>query len=221
MALHFGINSFTWTSPFTDHSLGLLRKARSMGFDTFEIALEDPGHVSVAKLNAALNATGLHPILCGAFGPNRDLTHPDSRVRREALAYIRSVVKYCEAVGATLLVGPMYSATGKRRLIPAAQKRREWHRAVTGLRTAAKMAADHGVTLGGEPLNRFETDLINTADQCVRLIRDIDHPAVGVHLDTFHMNIEEKSIAAAVRQPPPLDGRPGCHCEVHPDDEVC
>jgi D-psicose/D-tagatose/L-ribulose 3-epimerase len=60
------------------------------------------------------------------------------------------------------------------------------------------MAADHGVTLAIEPINRFETDLINTAQQVKRLIRDIDLPSVRIHLDTFHMNIEEKSVYDAI-----------------------
>jgi D-psicose/D-tagatose/L-ribulose 3-epimerase len=69
---------------------------------------------------------------------------------------------------------------------------------VSGLRKAARMAGDYGVTLGIEPLNRFETDLVNTAAQAKKLIQDIDDPAARIHLDTFHMNIEEKSIYDAV-----------------------
>jgi D-psicose/D-tagatose/L-ribulose 3-epimerase len=88
---------------------------------------------------------------------------------------------------------------GKRRHVPPEQRKIEWERAVVGLRRAGEMAADHGVTLAVEPLNRFETDLVNTAEQLVRLLRDVAHPAVRGHLDTFHMNIEEKDLAAAVK----------------------
>ncbi|MEJ7708757.1 MAG: sugar phosphate isomerase/epimerase family protein [Pyrinomonadaceae bacterium] len=63
---------------------------------------------------------------------------------------------------------------------------------------AGRMAADYGVVLAIEPLNRYETDLINTAEQVVQLIRDVDHTSVKIHLDTFHMNIEEKDIYGAV-----------------------
>jgi D-psicose/D-tagatose/L-ribulose 3-epimerase len=88
---------------------------------------------------------------------------------------------------------------GKRRHVPPAQRAREWERAVTGLRQAASLAASHGVVLAVEPLNRFETDLVNTAEQLARLLRDVGHPAVKAHLDTFHMHIEEKDVGDAVR----------------------
>src|SRR5581483_6643693 len=93
----------------------------------------------------------------------------------------------------------MYSAVGKRRQLPAAARATEWKRAVSGLREAAKMAGDAGVRLAVEPLNRFETDLVNTAEQVVRLVDEVGSPAVGVHLDTFHMNIEEHSILEAIK----------------------
>ena len=71
---------------------------------------------------------------------------------------------------------------------------------MTGLRKAAKVAADHGVKIALEPLNRFETDLVNTAEQVMRLIKDIGEKNVGAHLDTFHMNIEEKNTYDAIKR---------------------
>ena len=194
-----GVNSWVWTSPFTDESAGLIERAAGMGFDAFEIAVEDPAHFQGAKVGAALKKTGLRPIICGAFGPSRDLTHDDAKFREESLQYISAVLKLCDKWGVKVFAGPMYSAVGKRRQVPADQKKREWDRAVTGLREAGRMAADHGVTLAIEPLNRFETDLINTSAQVVKLVDEINQPSVKVHLDTFHMTIEEDSILEAIR----------------------
>jgi len=199
MAIGIGVNSWVWTSPFTTESLGLITKAAKMGFDSFEIPLEDPTHVRASEVKAALQANKLRPLVCGAFGPSRDLTHEDSKFRVESLQYIRAAVEFCEAIGAKILCGPMYSAVGKRRQVSAEQKKREWDLAVTGLRDAGRIASDHGVVLAIEPLNRFETDLINTCEQCVRLVRDIGSDAVRIHLDTFHMNIEENSIYDAIK----------------------
>jgi D-psicose/D-tagatose/L-ribulose 3-epimerase len=169
-----------------------------MGFDVFEIAVEDPGRFAGDRLSGALKSSGLRPVACGAFGPSRDLTHEDSKYRRESLAYIRDTLKLCERWGAKIFAGPMYSAVGKRRQVPADQKRREWDLAVSGIREAGLMAADHGVTLAIEPLNRFETDLVNTAGQVIRMVDEVAHPNVKVHLDTFHMMIEENSILDAI-----------------------
>ena len=71
---------------------------------------------------------------------------------------------------------------------------------VDDARRIVQIAEEHGVVLAVEALNRFETDLVNTAEQLVRLLRDVGHPAVKAHLDTFHMHIEEKDVAAAVRR---------------------
>ena len=193
-----GVNSWVWTSPFTDDSTAYITRAAEMGFDVFEIAVEDPAHFKGGKVAAALRSTGLRPVICGAFGPSRDLTHDDPRYRRESLKYIADVLKLCDRWGVKVFAGPMYSAVGKRRQVSADQKKREWDRAVAGLARAGKMAADHGVTLAIEPINRFETDLINTSAQVVKLVDEIGHRSVKVHLDTFHMTIEEDSILEAI-----------------------
>ena len=193
-----GINTWVWTSPFGDDSLELVSRAQAMGFDVFEIAVEDPSRFAGDRLSEALRSSGLRPVACGAFGPSRDLTHEDSRYRRESLAYIRDVLKLCERWNAAIFAGPMYSAVGKRRQVSADQKQKEWDLAVAGIREAGLMAADHGVTLAIEPLNRFETDLVNTAAQAVRLVEEVAHPNVKVHLDTFHMMIEENSLLDAI-----------------------
>ena len=199
MAIGVGVNSWVWTSPFTTQSVGLLAKAAEMGFDTFTIAVEDPSHFDPDEVKNAIAASGLRTYVTGAFGPSRDLTHEEPRFRQESLDYIQATLKLCEKWGVKIMVGPMYSAVGKRRQIPAEQRKTEWELAVKGLREAGRMAADHGVVLAIEALNRFETDLINTAEQVVRLIRDVGHDAVRVHLDTFHMNIEEKDVYEAIK----------------------
>jgi D-psicose/D-tagatose/L-ribulose 3-epimerase len=202
MAISIGVNAWLWTSPFTTdgEGLALIGRVKQMGFDSFEFGLEDPSHVDPAKLKSKLQDTHLRLVVCGAFGPDRDLTHEDQSVRENSLNYITQAIKLTAAAGGKMLAGPMYSAVGKRRHVPPDQKKREWELAVKGLKEAAKRAADGGVTLAIEPLNRFETDLINTAEQCERLINEIGANNVGFHLDSFHMNIEEKNSGDAIRR---------------------
>ena len=193
-----GVNTWVWTSPFTAESVDLIARAQAMGFDSITIPVEDPASIDGEAVRRALRATGLRVHVAGAFGPTRDLTHDDRRFREECMRYLGETLVLCELWGARLLVGPSYSAVGKRRQVPEEQRKAEWERAVSGLRAAGATAAEHGVTLAIEPLNRFETDLVNTAAQLSRLLRDVDHPSVKGHLDTFHMNIEEKDVRAAV-----------------------
>ena len=194
-----GVNAWVWTSPFTAASVPLIERARAFGFDAITIPVEEPAAIDGPEVLRALRASGLRAHVTGAYGPTRDLTHDEPRYRDESLRYIADTLALCELWGARRLVGPCYSAVGKRRHVPPDQRKREWERAVLGLRRAGDLAAGHGVVLAVEALNRFETDLVNTAEQLARLLGDVGHPAVKGHLDTFHMHIEEKDVSAAVR----------------------
>ena len=197
--MKIGVNTWVWTSPFGTRDLGLLPKIKSMGFDIIEVAAEDPSIIDAALLRQAAEEHGLSIIICGAFGPSRDVSSDDPAIRRNGADYIVECIELAQAVGSTLVAGPVYSAVGKARLIPADQKARERAWCVENLREVGKVAGDAGVTIGIEPLNRFETDMINLTEQAIALIREIDQPAYKVHIDTFHANIEEKSIPDAIR----------------------
>ena len=199
MAMKIGVNAWVWQSPFTNEHFHLIDKAKAMGFDSFELGLEEPSHIDGQKLHDKLKQVGMGVVICGAFGPSRDLTNEDPKFRQESLDYIAQSLKICEKAGSKVLAGPMYSAVGKRRHVSPDQKKQEWDLAVQGIRKASKMASDHGVKIALEPLNRFETDLINTAEQLDKLLNDIGEKNVGAHLDTFHMNIEETDSGAAIR----------------------
>jgi D-psicose/D-tagatose/L-ribulose 3-epimerase len=194
-----GISTFAWTSPFAGDDLGLLDKAHGMGFDVLEVAVEQPDLIDAESLRESAHSRGLDLVVCGAFGPGRDLAADDPTVRESGVRYLRRLVELAAAVGSDLVVGPMYSATGKARLVAADQRERERALAADGLRAAADLAAEVGVRLALEPLNRFETDMVNTVDQGLELCDRVDRPNVGLLLDTFHMNIEEKDVAAAIR----------------------
>ena len=197
-SIGIGVNAWVWTSPFRRQSCELIARAGRMGFDAFTVPVEDPALIDVGAIKQQVADTPLRLNISGAYGPDRDLTADDPQLRRNALDYIRQTLNLCEQLGVHILGGPAYSAVGKRRQVSAEQREVEWQRAVDGLTAAGQMAADYGVTLAIEPLNRFETDLINTAAQVKRLIRDIDLPSVKIHLDTFHMHIEEEDVYDAI-----------------------
>jgi len=98
------------------------------------------------------------------------------------------------------LIGPVYSSVGRADAVPPDEYRRQWKTVVKNLRVLADYAEKRGRQICLEPLNRFETDFINTVDQGLKMIRDVGHPALKLHLDTFHMNIEEENQAAAIRK---------------------
>ncbi len=200
MNLTFGVSTWLWTSPFTTESVALFPKIKQMGYEAVEIPVEYPEQIDGAKVQEALVAHDLKPVVCGAFGPSRDLTHEDPAVHQTCFDYIAQCFELCLAWGATFVAGPMYSAVGKARMVPPEQRKVEWERAVKNLRTVCQMAEEKGLSIALEPLNRFESDLINTTDDLMRLIEDISHPAAQVLLDGFHMSIEEKDMEAAIRR---------------------
>lgn len=170
-----------------------------MGFDTVEIAVEDPALINGHAVKAALQKYKLNAVVCGAFGPTRDLTNDDPAIHANCLKYIEDCLDLCVLWETGFFAGPMYSAVGKARMLPPAQRKAEWNMAVTNLRKVCEMARLRGLEIALEPLNRFESDLVNTAWDVVRLIDDIDHPAAKVILDGFHMSIEERNIEEAIK----------------------
>ncbi|WP_162415735.1 sugar phosphate isomerase/epimerase family protein [Cyclobacterium roseum] len=198
--IKLGVTTWLWTSPFSTETVSLFPKIKKMGYDAVEIPVEDPGLIDPKTVKKALEDHGLSPIICGAFGPSRDLTHEDPSFHQTSFDYIQQCLDISVELGAKFVAGPMYSAVGKARLVSPEQKKIEWDRAVTNLHKVCLMAEKAGQEIALEALNRFETDLINTTEELMRLIADINHPAAKVLLDGFHMNIEEPDIEKAILQ---------------------
>ncbi|MEJ7643446.1 MAG: sugar phosphate isomerase/epimerase family protein [Chryseolinea sp.] len=194
----FGVSTWLWTSPFTTESASLFPLIKSMGYDAVEIAVEDAGKINAQKISQALKDYELKAVVCVAFGPDRDLTHEDAQVHRATIDYVEQCFELCNAWNADFLAGPMYSAVGKARMVSTEQKRVEWDRAVTNLYQVGQLASKRGLCIALEPLNRFESDLVNTADDVMRLVGDINHKSAKVLLDGFHMSIEENDLERAI-----------------------
>jgi D-psicose/D-tagatose/L-ribulose 3-epimerase len=195
----FGASTWLWTSPFRSSDVKLLESIAALGFKAVELPIEDPALVDAAALRPVLEDLDLKVHVCGAFGPGRDLTHADAVVREGARAYISACLDIAADLGAGFLAGPIYSEVGKARQLPEDERKREWDLAVSELRKVSADAAERGLAIALEPINRFETDLVNTTADALRMIRDIDHPAAKVMIDTFHMTIEEADLGAAIR----------------------
>jgi D-psicose/D-tagatose/L-ribulose 3-epimerase len=198
--MRIGLNTFLYTSPFTTKSVSLFPKFKRWGFDTVEIPIEDPSHIDPVKVREAAKKAGLAiGSICAAMGPGRDFRGTPAE-QKNAMAYCTALIDQAAIMGCPSLIGPIYSVVGKADAVSAAQQKVEWALVVKNLKRLAAHAEAKGVTLCIEPLNRFETDFLNTCDQGLRLIKAVNSPAVKLHLDTFHMNIEEKNQAAAIRK---------------------
>jgi D-psicose/D-tagatose/L-ribulose 3-epimerase len=198
--MRYGASTFIWVSPFSNRTLDLFDRVKAIGFDILEICVEDPATIDAPAIHDRAARMGVSVTICGAFGPTRDLSSEDAAVRQAGLSYLERCIDFAGVLGSPFVSGPMYAAVGNTRLLDERARGDQWQRAVGSLRSAAAYAAGQGVKLAIEPLNRFETDLVNTVDQGLRLIDDVEADNVGLLLDTFHMNIEEKDIPAAIRR---------------------
>ncbi len=196
----FGVSTWLWTSPFNRETIALFPKIKSFGYDAVEIPVEDPSLIDLDLVKKALADQELKAIICGAFGPSRDLTHADPAYHQTCFTYLDSCLEIASELGAGFVAGPMYSAVGKARLVDPEQRKVEWNLAVSNLRKVCRRAGEFGLDLAIETLNRFETDLINTAEDLMRLIGDINEPQAKAVLDGFHLNIEEPDLESAIRR---------------------
>lgn len=198
--MFFGASTFIWASPFSTQNIDLLTKVKSMGYDLIEIAVEDTSLIDWPDIKAAARDLDLKITISGAFGTERDISSTEPRYRQLGKEYIIDCIKIAANTGSPIFGGPLYSAVGKTRLVSDEQKKQERAWCVETLVEVSKIAAEHGVILGLEPLNRFETDMVNTVDQALSLVQEVGHPSLQIVLDTFHANIEEKDIPTSIRK---------------------
>ena len=194
-----GINLWNWTNTLGPDAPGLIRRAARMGFTAVELPMTPPEPAGLEAIRAALEETGLAVTLCAGSAPDRSLASDDPALRKNAFDYFSACLRTARALGAAVFCGPMYGGAASLHWLSPEEAAAEWDRAVAGLRALAPLAEDAGCVLALEPLHRYRTSMVNTAAQALRMAQEVNHPAVGVHFDTFHANVEERDVVGAVR----------------------
>ena len=198
--MQIGVNTWVWTSPLsTDELSRLAPHVAELGFDMIEVPIEGTEDLDYSRGAEILRDAGLGVSVCAAMGPDRDLIHSDAAIRDTGMSYLRHCIEAASTLGATNLVGPLYSAVGRTWQATADERSRDVDLLVAQLSELSRHATEHGVVLCVEPLNRFETSFINLAEQAVEVVDRVESPACAIMLDTFHMNVEEKSLGDAIR----------------------
>jgi D-psicose/D-tagatose/L-ribulose 3-epimerase len=195
-----GANTWIWVSPLTDERLAeLAPRIRDLGFDLVELPVENPGDWEPERTAELLAGLGLGATVCAVMPPERDLVVTDRSTVTSTQGYLRACVDVAATVGSPVVGGPIYSAVGRTWLMDAGERTATVARLVENLRPVVDYAGERGVRLAIEPLNRFETSFVNTTEQALEIVKRVGSSACGLLLDTFHMNIEEKDPAAAIR----------------------
>ncbi|HWA97039.1 MAG TPA: sugar phosphate isomerase/epimerase family protein [Pirellulales bacterium] len=195
--MKFGMNMLLWTDNVTEVHRPILERLKTMGYDGVELPIFDLNPDKFAAIGLWLDDLGLERTAVTCRGVDDNPISPDRAIRERGIANNKLVLDCCQAAGATILAGPFHSALGHFSGSPPTAD--EWRFGVESMRPVAEHASKCGVTLAVEYLNRFETYLLNTAANTARFCREVEHPACRMMYDTFHANIEEKSISDAIR----------------------
>ncbi len=195
--MKFGVHTFIWTASYSPADEDILPAIREYGYDGVEIPLFEPAEFQAATIRRGLEQAGLECTVSAVLMPGQSLLSDDGGVRRATRTHLENCIKAAAEVGSSLLAGPLYSPVG---YLPGRRRTQdEWKWAVEACQALGPVLAANQVTIALEPLNRFETYFLNTAADGVALVEEVNHPRVGLLMDTFHANIEEKDVAGAFR----------------------
>jgi D-psicose/D-tagatose/L-ribulose 3-epimerase len=207
-----GIHAYAWTNHWDNSQLPLFERAASFGLDLLEVPLMAIDDVDPIAIRDAARKAGVRVVTSTTLSHATDTTSADKAVHEAGIAYLKRCIDAASAMGADLVSGVIYVEHGKR---PDERPDESvWARSADALRAAGEYAQSAGVTLGIEPVNRYESCLINTCSQALSMIDRIGLPNVKVHLDTYHMNIEEKDWA----EPVLAAGQRLCHIHLCEND---
>lgn len=161
------------------------------------------GHLDVKGITSKLSSLShskhkLEPIVIGGGLIDTDLASDDASVRKKGLIYLQGCIKNCSDIGGALVCGPLYTAVGNLAFLTEVKREKQYKNLSKEFKKIGKFAKDYGVKIALEPLCRYDTHLVNTSNQARKLVDLIDEENVGILLDTFHMNIEEKSMLDAI-----------------------
>lgn len=200
-----GIISMQFVRPFTGAHLGLFAQIRAMGFDFIEMLVPEPeDDLDLATTRRALDDAGLAVVLAARVNVQRSIASEEATARQGGLDYLARCVEVAEGLGAQIIGGPLYGEPmvfAGRPPLPRSvdEMRARADRMIDGLQRVAPLARAAGKVFAVEPLNRFETDMLNTTRQGIAVVDAVNDAGLGLMLDTFHMNMEDQSIPDAIR----------------------
>jgi len=192
-----GIHSFVWTGGTTQQDLeGAMEKTHRLGYGLIEFPRLDPNKFDVAWLAGRLRDYGLKVVVTMGLAPDADISSEDPAIVARGEQVLSDTVAITRDLGGSKLGGIIFSAHTKYRNLPT---RKGWDNSVAVLSRVADKGKAAGVSLNLELVNRFESNLLNTTAQGLAFIDDTGSDNIFLHLDTFHMNIEEADPVQAIR----------------------
>lgn len=194
--MKIGVSAFAWTTKLNHRHIELIPKLREHGLEGFEIPMFNPADVPAVEVRNVCEANGMECTVCAILPEGINPISPDAAVRARSLAHLLRCVECGAEAGARTICGPLYAPIG---YLPGRRRTQdEWNWAVECFQAMGDALAAHDVTLAIEPVNRSETFFLNTAADAKAFCDAVGHSRLGITIDSFHANIEEKHIPAAI-----------------------
>jgi len=198
MGIYFGYWTKDWIVDFSKYA----KKASDLGFDIIEYdlgAIMDSPKEYQEKLKKTIENLDIDITFCIGLSEDHDISSGDSRVRSKGIEFLKNAVRETHRLGGNQLSGIIYGAWGAG-LNPGEKDKSPYlKRSANSFKEVVKVAEELGVTCNVEVANRFEQFMLNTAEEAKEFIKMVDSDRLKIHLDTFHMNIEEDSFSEAIK----------------------
>ena len=195
-ALKFGGHALVWAGDWSEASARKAAvSAKKAGYDYIEMLMIEPEKIDVAMTKEVLAEHRLSATASLGLSPETDVTSTNPSIVKKGDELLRKVVDKLHAIGSTELCGVIYCSLGKYPGPASAENRANSISAVTRL---ADYAADKGININLEVVNRYETNIMNTGKEGLKFLEAVNRPNAYLHLDTYHMNIEEDGMSQAV-----------------------
>ena len=192
------MNLLLWGTEIDESLFPVLEEIKSAGYDGVEIPIFNTNPDSWKSWRIKLDELGLERIAVTINGPEHNQISSDPLIRKSTLERNKKALDCAKVLGSSLMTGPFHSALGAFTRTQVKLEEKKW--AAENLRELAEYAQSLDITLGLEYLNRFESYLVSCLDELIDLVNEINHPACKIMFDTFHANIEEKSLPKAIEK---------------------
>lgn len=195
----FGVDSFIWSEAFSEKDLWIIPKAKELGFETLDIAIAHPETFPTKLVKQKADEVGIELVTTTTLNNATNPISPDAQIRANAAKSLKLLIDINRELNSKILGGVNYAAWGYLTKKPRTEQ--EWDWSVNVMKEVAEYAKQTSdITIAVECINRFETHFLNIAEDAVRYCKDVGTDNIKVHLDCFHMMIEEKSFKGAVEK---------------------
>jgi len=194
--MKFGIHLSTYTKTWAEDVFQYVSRSKQLGYDGVEFPLMDPDSFDVDKAKRLLKENQLECTCGTGLNPNRDISSLDKEIEENGINHLKKCIDICNTLESDCLGGVLFAPWGQ--FMTREEGKENIEMSLNNLHKLGEYAKDRGVVLALEMLNRYESYFLNTVEDGKAYLKRINHPNIKLHYDTFHANIEERSIKEAI-----------------------